>query len=75
MKDTDIEKIKVDYEDGEVIELEKGAVVSFKSDIENDELKVIIEMLNIGPGELRALVLGMVDLGSKMGIFDELEGE
>ena len=75
MKEADVSKIIVKYEDGTEKELDKGAVVTFRYDEVDEEDKILLEMCKFGQKEFKNLIIGMAMIGTKMGLFDDLEEE
>lgn len=73
MNERTIEKIFVHYENGEVKEVEKGAVISFGIDEENYEYSVVFDMLKISGQDLQQLVMSVLELGNRIGMFENLK--
>lgn len=69
----EIKKIIVEYEDGSVKELNKGAVVSFRYDEITEEHKITIEMKDFKRRDLEILIEAMIETGDRMGMFDDVE--
>ncbi|WP_297439393.1 hypothetical protein [uncultured Clostridium sp.] len=75
MKEPDVSKIIVKYEDGTEKELDKGAVVSFRFDEYDKENKVTLEMSKFNKQDLEILIFAMMETGQRLGLFDDLEEE
>lgn len=67
-------KIAVTYDDGSTVELDKGLVFRI-ADNEDGTATVTAEMLNMSGRDLFTVVSGSIELGQKLGMFDDLGGE
>lgn len=67
-----VEKIIVKYEDGTESEILKGVVIT-DSDNEDESRNLVFEFVNTTGEGLANIIFGVVELGTKMGLFDGLE--
>lgn len=74
--DPDAKRVVVEYDDGSTRELEKGAVWHFEKDeSEPNAMRITAELINISAKELCLIVSGAIELGMRMGLFDETATE
>ena len=67
----DVTKISLTYEDGTVSEISKGFVASVEQ-IEGNAT-ITFTMVKMGGADLRSIVSSVIELGVKIGIFDDSE--
>ena len=67
-----VEKIIVKYEDGTESEILKGVVITDNVN-EDESHHLVFEFVNTTGEGLANIILGVVELGTKMGLFDGLE--
>lgn len=67
-------KIAITYDDGSTVELDKGLVFRI-ADVDENTSTVTAEMLNMSGRDLYTVVSGAIELGQKLGMFDNLGGE
>ena len=72
MNEKDLIEIKLKYSDGEEKTLVKqGLVVEFETDKKDEDLvNTTFHMLNISGVDMRMVVMSIVQLGVKLGMFD-----
>ena len=71
MDEKDIEKIKLQFEDGEETEIKKGFVAEI---IEGKEAATItFHMAGMGGKDLTLLVSSVIQLGDRIGLFNGME--
>lgn len=68
-------KIAVTYDDGSVVELDKGLVFRITDNEDVGTTTIEAEMLNMFGRDLTSVVMGAIDLGKKLGMFNGLGGE
>lgn len=73
-KDNAVEKIIVKYNDGTEKEITKGLIITDKVN-ENEEHNLTFEFANMAGKELSDIVLGVMQMGSEMGMFNDIEDE
>ena len=72
MDEKDIEKIKLQFEDGEETEIKKGFVAEI---IEGEEAATVtFHMVGMGGKYLTLLVSSVIQLGDWLGMFNGVEG-
>ena len=72
--DKELTEIKMTFSNGEEKIVKQGMVVEFET-VEDDKdlVKTLYHMLNISGADLRMVVMSMVELGAKLGMFDDEE--
>ena len=72
--DKELTEIKMTFSNGEEKLVKQGMVVEFET-VENDKdlVETLYHMLNISGADLRMAVMSMVELGIKLGMFDDEE--
>jgi hypothetical protein len=73
-KESMVEKIIVKYEDGTEKEITKGLVITDDIDEEQDH-HLTFEFADMKGDEVANIVFGVMEMGSEMGLFDNLEDE
>lgn len=73
-KDNMVEKIIVKYDDGTEKEIKKGLVITDDIDVYNDH-NLTFEFADMRGSEIANIIFGVMQMGSEMGLFDNLEGE
>ncbi|MEA5084372.1 MAG: hypothetical protein VB018_09480 [Lachnospiraceae bacterium] len=71
--DKNVAKITLTYEDGTDKVIDKGFVAQFNG--EGDQLTMTFDMAGIKGEDLRLIVVGVMQLGMKLGFFGEDEKE
>lgn len=66
-------RIVVEYEDGTVKELEKGLVFRFENE-DSDTVNITAEMVSMSGKDLYTVVGAALELGMRLGMFDDKEG-
>lgn len=75
-EDKDLVKITLLYDDGSSREVDKGFICSMSPSEEYDgSVEFIFNMCNVSGAELKTIIMGMVQLGERMGMFDDSESE
>ena len=69
-KESMVEKIVIKYEDGTSKEIEKGAIITVDKD-ENEDNHLTFEFADISGSELTTLILGVMQMGVEMGLFND----
>ncbi len=72
-KEREVDKITIHYDDGEEKTVEKGFFCNMKE--ENGETVLEFTMCHVAGIELEAIVYGCVQLGLKLGMFDNRKEE
>lgn len=72
-KEREVDKITIHYDDGEGKTVEKGFFCNMKE--ENGEMVLEFTMCHVAGIELEAIVYGCVQLGLKLGMFDNRKEE
>ncbi|MEE0264805.1 MAG: hypothetical protein UD936_04175 [Acutalibacteraceae bacterium] len=67
-KDKFVEKITIEYNNGEKQEIEKGFVVEFSK--KENSIETYYNMCNISGKELELVVSSILKLGTVLGMFD-----
>ena len=70
-EEKDIEKIVLHYSDGTTKEVSKGFIAGMKVDEANQQAAMTFSMVHIGGKELKYIVSGVVELGLKLGMFND----
>lgn len=77
MRDREIEKIKVLYSDGTEKEIKRAMLVDLgekEADYDKDEeLNIVFEMLDINHNYLKFIINAVIELGNKLGFFEDTE--
>jgi hypothetical protein len=73
--DVDVEKIVIKYADGTEKEITKGAVINMTPNEETDEVTMNFEFVDFKGTDLTNMVYGVVEMGTRMGMFDGSEDE
>ena len=72
--DKELIEIKMTFSNGEEKLVKQGMIVDFETVKEDEELvETVFHMLNISGADLRMAVMSMVELGAKLGMFDDEE--
>lgn len=72
--DKELTEIKMTFSNGEEKIVKQGMVVEFETVKEDKDLvEALCHMLNISCADLRMVVMSMVELGAKLGMFDDEE--
>lgn len=72
--DKELIEIKMIFSNGEEKIVKQGMVVEFETVKEDKDLvETLYHMLNISGADLRMAVMSMVELGVKLGMFDDEE--
>ena len=72
MDEKDIEKIKLQFEDGEETEIKKGFVAEI---IEGEEAATVtFHMVGMGGKDLTLLASSVIQLGDRLGMYNGVEG-
>lgn len=71
-KDNNVEKIIVKYDDGTEKEIKKGVIITDKINEDLDH-NLTFEFADMKGNELANIVFGVMQMGSEMGLFDNLE--
>lgn len=71
VKESNARRIVVEYEDGTVRELEKGCAFIFDAGDEDTDMHITAEMIGMTGSDLYTLVSAAVNLGYKIGMFNE----
>lgn len=72
--DKELTEIKMTFSNGEEKLVKQGMIVDFETVKEDEELvETVFHMLNISGADLRMAVMSMVELGAKLGMFDDEE--
>ena len=66
-------KITVTYDDGSVKDLEKGVVFTIVEDPEKKTAEITAEMLNMAGRDLYTVVEASIELGMRLGMFNQGE--
>lgn len=61
--------IRIEYEDGQTQEISKGFVAQFTENEDDDTVTYTFDMVGMAGKDLEMLVLSVIDLGVKMGLF------
>ena len=69
-KENNLEKIVLKYDDGTEKEISKGVAITLNS-INEDEKTLNFEFAHIGGSELTDIILGVMQMGVEIGIFNE----
>ena len=74
--DKELIEIKMTFSNGEEKLVKQGMVVDFEA-VEDDKdlVETIYHFLNMSGADLRMAVMSMVELGAKLGMFDDEEVE
>ena len=72
--DKELIEIKIKYDNGEEKIVKQGAVINFEA-LEDDEVNATFHFLGISGQDLNLLVTSVVQLGMKLGMFDDEEAE
>lgn len=72
--DKELVEIKIKYDNGEEKIVKQGAVINFE-ELEDDEVNTTFHFLGISGQDLNLLVTSVVQLGMKLGMFDDEEAE
>ena len=72
--DKELTEIKMTFSNGEEKIVKQGMVVEFETVKEDKDLvETLYHMLNMSGADLRMAVMSMVELGAKLGMFDDEE--
>ena len=73
--DKELTEIKMTFSNGEEKLVKQGMVVEFEAHKEDKDLvDTTFHMLNISGADLNLVVMSILELGAKLGIFDDEEG-
>ena len=65
-------RIVIEFDDGTEKVLEKGACISFNTESDDyDDMTVSFDFINFAGSELEMLVRAVLEVGIKLGMFDE----
>ena len=72
--DKELTEIKITFSNGEEKLVKQGMVVEFEAHKEDKDLvDTIFHMLNISGADLNLVVMSILELGAKLGIFNDEE--
>nr|KEH88853.1 hypothetical protein Z964_p0014 [Clostridium novyi A str. GD211209] len=74
-KDKNIEQLVVKYDDGTEKVIKKGAIVELGNNENEEEQTLSMEFADCKGIDLTSIVLGFVQMGAEMGLFNNLEEE
>lgn len=70
MEEKNIEKIVIHYDNGEKNTIHKGFMCDIKEDTESGEATLDFAMCHISGRDLEMIVMGCLQLGERLGMFD-----
>lgn len=70
MEEKNIEKIVIHYDNGEENTIHKGFMCGIKEDTESGEATLDFTMCHISGRDLEMIVMGCLQLGERLGMFD-----
>ena len=70
MEEKNIEKIVIHYDNGEENTIHKGFMCDIKEDTESGEATLDFTMCHISGRDLEMIVMGCLELGERLGMFD-----
>lgn len=75
MNERSATKIVIHYDDGSTKELDKGLAFHFGEVDEDENMTVTADMVNMGGQDLFLIVSAAVELGMKLGMFNDGEDD